>query len=63
MVVERISNDGQVTDNELVCRIELTHEEAEAIMRSLMLTDLSGKQLTVSIELEDKMFEIIKQYR
>jgi hypothetical protein len=63
MVVERISNDEQVSDSDLVCRIELTYKEAEAILHSLMRTSCSGEQLTVSMELEDKIYEVVKHYR
>lgn len=68
MIVEQILDDEQkpivnIDGNELVCRIELTFEEAEAIMYSLCRTHCKGEQLTVSMELEDKLFEVIKHYR
>jgi len=71
MIVEQILNDEQkpllhvadVSGSALVCRIELTHKEAEAIMHSLGRTMCKGEQLTVSMELEDKLFEVVKHYR
>lgn len=68
MIVEEISNDEQNqltsdTTNPLVCRIELTHKEAKAIIHSLGRTMCKGEQLDISIELEDKLFEVIKDYR
>jgi hypothetical protein len=56
-------NIADVSGNALVCRIELTHKEAEAIMKSLMTTNCNGEQLTVSIELEDNLLEVVKNYR
>ena len=53
-----------VSGSAYVCRIELTLKEAESIMHSLMKTNCSGEHLTVSIELEDRLFdEVIKHYR
>tara|TARA_R110000782_G_scaffold51708_1_gene111335 strand:+ start:580 stop:795 length:216 start_codon:yes stop_codon:yes gene_type:complete len=71
MIVKQILNDekkpllhiADVSGSALVCRIELTHKEAEAIMYSLMTTHCSGEQLTVSIELEDKLLEVVKHCR
>jgi len=71
MIVEQILNNApnpllhiaDVSGSALVCRIELTHKEAEAIMHSLGRTMCKGEKLTVSMELEDKLFEVVKHYR
>jgi hypothetical protein len=53
-----------VSGSAYVCRIELTLKEAESIMHSLMRTHCSGEHLTVSMELEDRLFdEVTKHYR
>lgn len=47
-----------------VCCIQLDIKEAEAIMHSLMRTHCKGDNLTISMELEDRLFEeVIKHYR
>ena len=71
MIVKQILNDekkpllniADVIGSALVCRIELTHKEAEAIMHSLMTTNCNGEQLTVSIELENKLLDVVNNYR
>ena len=45
------------------CKIELTLKEAEAILHSLSRSMCKGDQLTISMELEDKLFDVIKPYR
>lgn len=63
MIVKEISNDEGETDisgSPFVCKIELTHKEAKAIVHSLGRTHCRGEQLTVSMELEDKIWEVIK---
>jgi hypothetical protein len=56
MVVENISNE------DLVCKIGLTAKETEAILHCLKRTSANGEQLTVSMELEDKLVVVIKNY-
>ena len=47
-----------------VCCIQLDIKEAEAILHSLMRTSSKGDNLTISMELEDRLFdEVIKHYR
>lgn len=46
-----------------VCCIQLDIKEAEAILHSLMRTNCNGDNLTISMELEDTLFEkVIKHY-
>ena len=53
-----------VVSSSSVCCIQLNIEEAEAIMHSLARTHCSGDELTISMELEDTLFEkVIKHYR
>jgi len=54
MIVKNISKDN------LICSIELTAEETRAILHSLTRSSCSGEQLTVSIELEGKLIDVIK---
>jgi len=56
-------NISDISGNELVCRIELTLEEAKAIAHSLGRTMCKGNELTISMKLEDKLVDIIKHYR
>ena len=56
MLVEKISNNS-----DYFCKLELTKEEAIAIIQSLCQTMSKGKTLTISIELEDKLCEIINE--
>jgi len=66
MKVEKLelSNSQDAVKTEYVCRIELTLEEAEAIMSSLMRTYCGGNDLIVATELEDKLFDnVIKHFR
>jgi hypothetical protein len=41
-------------------RIELTIQEAKSILHSLSRTMCKGNELTVSMELEDKLLDIIE---
>lgn len=59
MIVEQIINRQETSDNTPMCRIELTLTEAKAIMHSLGRTMCKGDQLTVSMELEDKLLNVI----
>ena len=61
MNVEKISAD--VSGNTLVCKIELTLDEAKAILHSLGRTSCKGNELTISIELEDKLVGIFKEHK
>jgi len=61
MNVENISAD--VSSNTLVCKIELTLDEAKAILHSLGRTMCKGNELTISIELEDKLVDILKKHK
>lgn len=47
----------------LVCKIELTLEETKAILDSLGQTMCSGKELTISMELEDKLVDVLKNIK
>ena len=59
MIVENISSD----DTEFVSEVKLTLDETKAILHSLGRTMCKGEDLTISMELEDKLFEIvIKNY-
>ena len=58
MNIENISNGS-----DLVCRIELTVKETKAILHSLGRTMCKGEQLTVSMELEDKLVDVLKNCR
>lgn len=57
MIVENISN------NDNICKIELTVKETVALLHVLIRTYAKGEQLTMSMELEDKLKEILKSYR
>ena len=46
-----------------LCKVELTLEETEAILHSLSRTMCSGNELTISMELEDKLLEVLKPHR
>ena len=47
-----------------VCCIQLDIKEAEAILHSLKRTHCKGDNLTISMKLEDTLFEkVIKHYR
>ena len=64
MNIENISNEEKSnTGSDLVCRIELTVKETEAILHSLGRTMCKGEQLTVSMELEDKLVDVLMNYR
>jgi hypothetical protein len=65
MIVEDISNKENLTDvvdSDYVCKIELTLQEARAILHSLGRTMCRGDELTISMELEDKLVDVIKRY-
>lgn len=57
MIVENVSSDTTI-----ICRIGLTLKETEAILHSLGRTMCKGEELTVSMELEDKLVDILKPY-
>ena len=70
MNVEKITNEDKdngiiadVSGSALVCRVEMTVKETEAILHSLARTMCKGEQLTVSMELEDKLVGVLKHYR
>jgi len=70
MNVVSISNEekgngvlADVSGSALVCRIELTIKETEAILHSLGRTMCKGEGLTVSMELEGKLMDVLKHYR
>jgi len=55
MVIQNIK-DG----SEFVCNIKLTITETKAILQSLGTTMCSGDELTVSMKLEDKLYDVIR---
>lgn len=63
MKIEQIVNDELYINNDtLVVKIELTHKEAKAIIHSLGRTMCNGEQLTISEELENKLFKTIQYH-
>ena len=52
-----VNNSQENTENCIFIR--LTKKEAEAILHSLIRTSCKGEQLTISMELEDKLAEVI----
>jgi hypothetical protein len=70
MIVENILNEekynGVLADfsgSALVCKIQLTIKETEAILHSLGRTMCKGEQLTTSMELEGKLASALNHYR
>jgi hypothetical protein len=64
MNIQKISLNGKCDDdNMLICKIELTLKETEAIIHSLCRTSCRGEQLTISMELEDKLKNVLTYYR
>ena len=56
-------NMVDVSDSAIVCNIELTLDEAKAVLHSLGRTMCKGNELTISMKLEDELVEVLKHYR
>lgn len=50
-----------INDDKLVCRIELTLEEVKAISYSLSRTMCNGDNLTISMQLEEKLDKLLNE--
>ena len=57
MVVENISTNDN--DYVYVCKILLTEKEMKSILQSLIRTNCKGDNLTISMELEEKISNIL----
>lgn len=54
---------ADVSGSDMICKIELTLDETKAILHSLGRTMCKGNELTISMELEDKLAEVLNHYR
>lgn len=59
MLVEKSETNSENADD-FVCLIKLTKREVQGVLTSLARTMCNGDDLTISMELEDKLFETIK---
>jgi hypothetical protein len=69
MIVDKILNNQPkphliptISDSVLVCKIELTLDEVKGILHSLGRTMCKGNELTISMELEDKLVDFLNHY-
>lgn len=59
----KVLNMVDFSGSAIVCGIELTLDETEAILHSLGRTMCKGNELTISMKLEDELVDVLKHYR
>ena len=58
MKIETLKTE-EPTEDAVVCKIELTYNEVKAIKHALSRTSCKGDELTISMDLEDRLYDVI----